>query len=62
MPHQFGVLKNGVAASVGARGPARNAPEESVGFPLFPEDKSSFPPEEAGGYLPRPVHEEISAL
>ena len=57
MPYQFGVLKKGVAASVGARGPGRNAPEASVGFPLAPEDKSSFPPEEAGGIFPAPSTE-----
>jgi hypothetical protein len=46
--------KNGVSASVGARGPERNAPEASVGFPLIPEDKSLFPPEEAGGIFSAP--------
>jgi len=41
-----------VTASIGARGPERNAPEASVGFPLGHEHKSSFPPEEAGGIFP----------
>ncbi len=55
--YQFRVLKKGGNTSVWARGPGRNAPEASVGFPLVPEDKSSFPPEEAGGIFPAPSTE-----
>ena len=46
-----------MTTSVGARGPGRNAPEASVGFPLVPEDQSLFPPEEAGGIFPAPSTE-----
>jgi len=46
--------KNGVTASVGARGPERNAPEASVGLSLGHGDQSLFPPEEAGGSFPDP--------
>jgi hypothetical protein len=45
-------FQNGVTASVGARGPERNAPEASVGLPLDPEDPRVFPPEGAGGIFP----------
>ena len=47
-------MKNGATTPVGARGPERNAPEASVGFPLGHEDKSLSPPEEAGGIFPAP--------
>jgi hypothetical protein len=50
-------FKNGGNASLGARGSGRNAPEASVGFPIVSEDKSSFPPEEAGGIFPAPSTE-----
>jgi len=43
-----------VIASVGARGPERNAPEASVGFPLGYGDQSLIPPEKAGGIFPAP--------
>ena len=49
---QFRVLKNGLTASVGARGPERNAPEASVGRPIGHEDQSLFPTEEAGVFSP----------
>ena len=45
-------MKNGATTPVGARGPERNAPEASVGFPLRHEDKSLPPTEEAGGIIP----------
>ena len=44
--------KNGVTASVGARGPERNAPEASAGLSLGFADQSLFPPEEAGCIFP----------
>jgi hypothetical protein len=47
----------GTPASVGARGPERNAPEASVGLALGYEEKSSIPPEEAGGIFPAPSTE-----
>jgi hypothetical protein len=53
--------KNHVTASVGARGPERNAPEASAGLALCLDDQSLFPSEEAGAYLPRLLHGEISA-
>ena len=43
-----------MTASVGARGPGRNAPEASVGFPLASGG--------GGAYFPRPIYGEISAL
>jgi len=43
-----------VTASVGARGPERNAPEASVGQPLGHADPRLFPPEEAGSIFPAP--------
>ena len=46
-----------VTASVGARGPERNAPEASAGLSLGHEDQSLFPPEEAGGIFPAPSTE-----
>ena len=42
----------GAPASVGARGPERNAPEASVGLPPGRGNQSLFPPEEAGGIFP----------
>jgi hypothetical protein len=42
-------FQNGVTASVGARGPERNAREASVGVPPGEEDKTLSPPKEAGG-------------
>jgi len=41
-----------VTASVGARGPERNAPEASAGPAFCLNDQSLFPPEEAGGIFP----------
>ena len=55
-------MKNRVTASVGARGPERNAPEASVGLSLGHGVQNLFPTEEAGGYLPCPIYEEINAL
>jgi len=41
-----------VTAVVEARGPGRNAPEASAGFPLGHEDPRVFPPEGVGGIFP----------
>jgi len=46
------IWKKGIKEFVEGRGLERNAPEASVGFPLGHEDKSLFPPEEAGGSCP----------
>jgi len=46
--------KSGFTTFVEARGPGRNAPEASAGFPLSYEEPRSFPPEEAGGLFPAP--------
>ena len=46
------IWKKGIKDFVEGRGLERNAPEASVGFSLGHEDKSLFPPEEAGGSCP----------
>ena len=46
-----------MTASVGARGPERNAPEASAGLALGLEDQSLFPPERAGRIVPAPSTE-----
>ena len=46
------IWKKGIKEFVEGRGLERNAPEASVGSPLGHEDKSLFPPEEAGGSCP----------
>ena len=53
--YQFMVLKNRVTASVGARGPERNAPEASAGLSLGHKDEHRSPPEEAGRIFPAPA-------
>ena len=47
--------KSGFTTFVEARGPGRNAPEASAGFPLGHEEPRVSPPEEAGGIFPAPL-------